>query len=328
MSPNRKNVLVGAVVLGSLLTLGWMLIQFGGNLMLPFSPATIQVRLIAERADGISNGSAVLYRGVSVGRIDQISFSPDQLRVIMVALLDKQPPLPANLRGVIRAQGLIGAGAVVILETADAQPNGQLQPDQEIPAKFVGLDFLPPEFASLANELRDTIREFRQTNLVGHLDQQVDKAGKLIDSIQALVGDKTVGDDLKTTLDNVRAVSEKADRIATNLEKFTGNLEKLSTDAGAAVNDARVTINKTQTEVLNVSKQMGDSLQRVSKLLDQFQSIAEKIDKGQGTAGEFVNDKRLYESLVDTSKQMNAAVSDLKRLLEQWEQEGVSVKFK
>jgi len=41
-----------------------------------------------------------------------------------------------------------------------------------------------------------------------------------------------------------------------------------------------------------------------------------------------VNDPRLYESLADTTRQLNATVSDLRRLLEQWEQEGVTMKLK
>jgi DNA-binding Lrp family transcriptional regulator len=41
-----------------------------------------------------------------------------------------------------------------------------------------------------------------------------------------------------------------------------------------------------------------------------------------------VNDPRLYESLVETAKELNATVSDLRRLVNQWEQEGVSLKLK
>ena len=73
---------------------------------------------------------------------------------------------------------------------------------------------------------------------------------------------------------------------------------------------------------------MGDRLTQIAKLLDQFQSVAEKIDKGQGSAGALVNDPRLYESLLDTSRELNLTIKDFKRLVEQWEQEGVSLKVK
>ena len=59
-----------------------------------------------------------------------------------------------------------------------------------------------------------------------------------------------------------------------------------------------------------------------------MQSILGKVDKGQGTAGQLVNDPRLYQSLVDTSRELNATVADLKRLIEQWEEEGVDLHLK
>ena len=36
----------------------------------------------------------------------------------------------------------------------------------------------------------------------------------------------------------------------------------------------------------------------------------------------------LYESLLDTSRELNMTIKDFKRLVEQWEQEGVSFKLK
>jgi hypothetical protein len=41
-----------------------------------------------------------------------------------------------------------------------------------------------------------------------------------------------------------------------------------------------------------------------------------------------LNDPKLYQSLLDSSKELNATISDLRRLVEQWEQEGVSLKVK
>ena len=40
-----------------------------------------------------------------------------------------------------------------------------------------------------------------------------------------------------------------------------------------------------------------------------------------------LNDPALYENLLDVSKEMKLTISDLKRLVEQWEQEGVPFKI-
>ena len=64
-------------------------------------------------------------------------------------------------------------------------------------------------------------------------------------------------------------------------------------------------------------------------MVAKVQSVAAKVDKGEGSAGQLVNDPRLYESLVDTSRGVERdRYKALKRLVEQWEKEGLSVKTK
>jgi phospholipid/cholesterol/gamma-HCH transport system substrate-binding protein len=99
-------------------------------------------------------------------------------------------------------------------------------------------------------------------------------------------------------------------------------------DASATLTDARAMIHKTQDNLDRVTSQVNDRMMQLSKLLDTFQSISSKIDQGNGTAGMLMNDPKLYQNLVETTREMNETIADLKRLVEQWEQEGVSLKMK
>ena len=76
-----------------------------------------------------------------------------------------------------------------------------------------------------------------------------------------------------------------------------------------------------------IGKLMGDRLVQIAKTIDQFESITRKINEGNGTAAMLLNDPVLYENLLDVSKEMKLTVTDLKRLVEQWEQEGVPFKL-
>ncbi|HMB96127.1 MAG TPA: MlaD family protein [Tepidisphaeraceae bacterium] len=313
--------MVGVVVLGGLLILAWMLIQFGAGFATPFAPASQSVRFVADRADGLSNGSPVTYRGVQVGRVENVSRADDQLQVYIDTALDVKPPLPENLKAIIRSQGLIGGSSLLVLELVGDKPNGTLHAGETIPAHFIGLDILPPEFAELAAEMRLTVKQIRQSDVIGHLDQQIVKAGNLLDSMQSVINDPQMRENLKVSLANIRTTTERATQVTANLEKLTTDLDTLSLNTGDA-------IAKTQHEVVDLSREMTARLEQTSRLLDQFQSISEKINKGQGTAGALVNDNRLYESLVDSARELNATVSDLHRLVQQWEQDGVSLKMK
>lgn len=319
--------MVGIVVLGGLIILGWMLIRFGGRFVSPFAPPYIIVRFVADRADGISNGSPVLYRGVTIGRVEKVSRAPDKLHVFIDTQLDKDPPLPGNVRAVIRAQGIVGGGATLYLELTGALPEGSLSPDQAIETTFIGLELLPDEFTALATELRQTIRQFREANIVTHIDDQVLKLGKLIDSAQEVIGDTKLREDLRASLASLRSTTEKADRIATGLEKFSADLPRISSEATGTLVDLRTTVNKTQTEILSVSKQVNDRLAQLGVILERAQAVADKVNSGQGTIGALVNDAELYQSLVDSAKDLSATSATLRRLLEQWEKEGLPLKL-
>ncbi len=321
MSSYRKNLLVGVTVLGALLALAWMILKFGDKPAALFIEPRLQVQFTSDRADGIADGSSVLYRGVNVGRIAKVSRDADSIHVTIDAEVDVKPPLPANIEGLIRSQGLIGSAASLNLELTGPTPQGTLQAGTKLKARFVGLDILPPEFAELAGELRATSKQFRESNIVLHVDETVK-------SIQTFVSDPKLRGDLQAAVANFRSASETANRIGANIEKVSGSLQKVSDEAGATVASARTTIEKTGAHVDDVAKQLNDRLQQIAKVLEGVQSITAKIDKGNGTAGLLVNDPKLYESLVDSARELNATISDFKRLVEQWEQEGVSFKLK
>jgi phospholipid/cholesterol/gamma-HCH transport system substrate-binding protein len=336
MSPYRKNIMVGIVVLGGLVVLGWMILQFGDAPIRMFATEQVRVTFVTDRAEGLSEGSAVVFRGVTVGKINAIERQADHQTVRIEALVDTQPPLPENVIAHIRSTGLIGSGATVsLLVPPGDQPRGQLGEGQEIKTTFVGLDLLPPEFAELAEEMKLTARQFRESNLVGDLDEAVKEATVTIRSVNEIVGDEEIKTNLKQSLKNITAATETANKIAGNLETFSKDLEAVGNEttitikkAQGAIDKASGTIEKVGGHVDDLDKQIDERMLEVAKLLASFQSIARKIDEGKGTAGAFINDKRLYESLVLTSEQLNAMMKDLNRLVEQWEQEGATLRLR
>jgi phospholipid/cholesterol/gamma-HCH transport system substrate-binding protein len=330
MSPTRRNIVVGFTVIVALAVLGWMMLKFGNAPVKVFTKTEeIPVHFVADRADGLSEGSTVSYLGVPVGRVTQMRREENQQDVIIEAMINDRPPLPGNLVGVVRTRSLISGNADLSLELAGGTtvPSGTLVKDQTVRAKFVGSELVPPEFAQLAAELEKTTRDVRDARLIAHLDETVREAGEVMRSLHDYVSDPKMRENITIAIEHFRSVTEKTDRAAENIERFSGNLQKVADDASATLTDARTMIQKTQDNVDRVTSQVNDRMMQLSKLLDTFQSISSKIDQGNGTAGMLANDPKLYQNLVETTKQMNETIADLRRLVQQWEQEGVSLKM-
>ena len=328
MPPYRRNILVGVTVLTGIVVFGWMMLTFSKNTAQLFAPPQIPVYFKAPRADGLSPGSEVRYLGVEVGRIESVSRDPDGSGVTLDATLDREPSLPANLRAQIVSASALGGTSLVSLEITGDKAQGILAPGTSIPAEYVGFQLIPPSVAQtadqigqLSTELTATVKQLRQSGAIGDLDTTIKsinaqsvKIGQFFDSLQTVFGDKNTQTDLKTAITNLRATTDKLGALADSIQK--------------ASDSANVTIKSAQTDIDSLNKQIGDRLTQIAGTLSSVQDIMQKVDQGKGTAGQLINDPRLYQSLVDTVRELNGTVSDLRRLVDQWEQEGVDLHLK
>lgn len=341
MTDRTKNLLVGSTVLAGLVLLGWMVLQFGGVAISPFTANRTIVRVLTDRADGIGEGAPVLYRGIGVGQVRGVRMADDMTNVVLTLQLNPDARVPSNVEAIIRPQGLIGGSSAVFLELTGPTANGRLTEGAEIRGQVTGMELLPKEIGQLATDLRKTSQAFRESGIIEHLDQavvnistQATKVGQVLDSVQGVVGDQKLQANLRESMENIHEVTVSAKKVVADLQQFTtklqqtsGNVDRLTAEATEATRDARSLVRNTQGNVDQITRQIGDRLVQIGLMLDTMNSISRKIDQGKGTAGMMVNDPKLYEALVDSSRQLNLTIGDLKRLVNQWEQEGLTLRL-
>ena len=347
MSPNKRNLMVGVVVLAGLGVLAWMVLKFANRAASFFLTQGTRVTVVADRADGLSDGSAVYYRGVNVGRVLGVRLAEDQT-VIIDAIIEPGRPVPNDVQGVIRTGNLLSASSSIFLEpvklvkatidpsaTAPA-PTRWLRDGDEIKAT------MPSGNALLPEGFNEALEEFQERKLIQHVDEavvtiraQAEKAGKLIESVNDLVSDEKMREDLRRSLNNIAQATEKADRIAANMEKLSQDLDGIRkqasdtmTEVRGAVGDVRQTIDKSGKHIDVTAANINGRIEEIGKVLQTFQTIATKVERGDGTAGKLVTDARLYENLAATAAELNLMVADLRRLVQQWEEDGISFKMK
>jgi phospholipid/cholesterol/gamma-HCH transport system substrate-binding protein len=335
MSPYRRNILLGVTVLGAVGIFAWMVLKFSTKTAEIFGPPQMPLQLISVRVDGLSEGSGIYYLGVNVGRVTGISRSQDGRGVSITAQVDREPPLPGNVHADITQSSLIGGASNIFLELDSKEPAGALVSGSTLKANYVGLQLLPPtvadaatQIAGMSEDIRKLSQQLRQSNVIGDLDRaiknaddQASKFGKVMDSALSLLGDEKMRDDLRAAIASIRHTTEQTDHIAGKLDALTDSLKNTSDTASVTLKDA-------QQHMDLLSKQIGDRLTQTAGLMASIQDITEKLNKGQGTAGQLLNDPRLYEALLDSAKQLNLTVGELRLLVEQWEQEGVGFKLK
>jgi phospholipid/cholesterol/gamma-HCH transport system substrate-binding protein len=307
MNAYRRNIAVGLTVLVSLLGLATMLIKFGGSSVRFFRAGhDLEIHFVCTRADGLSEGGQIKYQGVSVGRITKLRRAPDGTGVIIDGTIDTTPPLPGNVHGVIR-QSLIGGTAEISVELLAGQndPAGEIKDGATVATQFLGIDLIPAQFADLATKL-----------------------AKATTDLDLYIADPKVKENIQVSLANFRKISESVDRSADNVEQFSNQLGAIGSQARDVLDSGRATIATARADVDKIVRQVDDRMLQISKTLDTVQAVIAKVNNGEGTAGMLINDARLYQNLAEASRELNGTIAVFKRLVEQWEQEGISFKLK
>ena len=352
MSSVRKNVLVAVTVLGALAAVGWMIVQFGGTLGGLVGGGGYRVMMRAPRVDGLSEGNRVQYLGLSVGKVESIRLDDTNTAFEVVLLIRKDSGVPQNVEGVVRATNLISGGAAIDLQlVGDTAEGGQLGTgDRVIDGAFGGADLIPPEIAVLAEEVRNLVAELRSSGLVDEVQTQVAAVGELANSLNALVGDEQLRADVKEAVAGARRTVELAERSAFELQQIAATANERAgplfdeadgvlADARAVAGDVRGVVRKADATVADVQSTVGSASSQVDEILGDLRTstaqanaalsrvnaIAAKIDQGEGTLGLLINDPQVYRALNTDLILLEDFIKDTRRLVNQIEEEGVSV---
>lgn len=349
MSPNKRNLTVGVVVLAGLGVLAWMILKFANQAASFFLTKGTRVTVVAERADGLSEGSAIYYRGVPVGRVLGVTLGENQT-VRIQAIIEPDRPVPANVEGIIRTGNLLSASASIFLEPVQlvaeqVDPNAnapESQPVRLLREGDVLKATMPQGNALLPESFNEALDEFQERRLIQHVDEavvtireQAVKAGQLMDSIRGLTDDQEMRGDVKEAIARINDATKQANEIGEELKTFSRNLNDLSkqasetmTEVQGTVSDARETIDRGGQHMDVLAKNINSRIEQVGKVLEQFDAVVARMERGEGTAGKLFSDPRLYDAMAATAAELNLMVSDLRRLVQQWEQEGISFKMR
>ena len=235
MTPRNRNIVVGIVVIAALAALAWMILQFSGATMSSIFNKGTAIEISADRADGVSEGSSILYLGVPVGRVTAVKRVPNKTEVRIDALINSGETVPANVIGSIKAQSALSPAASISFETEGPALEKVLQAGDKVKAINRNVDLIPPEF-------REIIRSMRDQQLVLHLDEmlieartQLKTAGAVMESFNKIVGDPKLKTDLAASIENIRATSE-------SLNKFAVKLDALSAETTETMKQVRTTV--------------------------------------------------------------------------------------
>lgn len=237
---------------------------------------------------GLEEQAAVYIRGHKVGQVDKIhyDFTRDSAFTIDISIA-KDVALPQGTQMALISDGMLG-GMAIELQMASSE-----ETDHSVIAHGT---FLPTTYVPGLVE-----------SLQGELLVHVDEAIQGIDSLVAQLRGQVDGDHLKNTLHNV-------DRISGDLTGVSANLKHLmNKQVPGIVNNADTAIANLNTIVADLKQaDLAATVARVDTAVDGVTALIADVRSPEGTIGQLLYNKSLYNHIDATVVSADSLLVDLK----------------
>lgn len=336
----RRNMVVGGFVLLALAAFVWMLFKFRNLPLFASQFRSFMVFVQFPDAPGINKDTPVLYCGYQVGRV--MSVDPPKLvadeqgrpyhsvRVTMGIENRYLGEIPDHADIKIVKRGL-GSSYIDITVNPEKPVDGYLQMSMTLDGQVsTASEFFPPTVQKKLENLVDSIALLSQNanTIIGDPDNQVNIKLTLQHIAQAAA---QATDTLKSIRRLTDLGTERLDSAASRLDETLASFRHFS-DVGAeqavAVADR---LDETLVSFRHFSDVGAEQVEVVAFNLNnairELHVVLAKIHDGEGSAAKFINDGRLYENLLDSSKELEMSLEQIKKWAAEAREKGIRIKW-
>ncbi|MCR5050749.1 MAG: MlaD family protein [Paludibacteraceae bacterium] len=283
------------IKVGLLAALCLFLLFFGFNFLKGvniFSP-TNSYHGRFDNIHGMEEQAAVLIRGYKVGQVDKIhyDFTADSAFTIDISI-NRDITLPTGTQMALVSDGLLGGMAIELqLPASNEHSSIGTNPSAIAHGSFLPTVYVPGLMESLQGEL------------LTHVDNAVGN----VDSLVLQLKSELAGNHIKKTLQNV-------DRASDNLSSASSDLKHIMrTQVPTIVNNADAAVSNLNTVVADIKDaDIKATVARVDNAVDNVNGLVTDVRSQNGTLGQLIYNKSLYDHLDATVVSADSLLNDLK----------------
>ncbi len=312
MNSERK---VGLFFLVAMVAIAFLIMKTGQFQLFQKGEAyTLQA--VLDTATGLDKDSDVRLAGVKIGKVLSVALKDGKAVITME--IHKGVQLPEGSRVKVVAKGILGDK---YLEILPGSKEGRIGAGETLASeKAVSMDDLMDIVYSVAQDIKKITTSLSRTVGTNKGEEQI---ANILESIDKITSDLRVitarnKDNFTTSIDNIKSFTGDLKKDIPLLAK---KLDKLSTHLDEVVMENRDNLKATLANAKEGTKKLSDSL-------DYIDSIAKKIDSGEGTIGQLVNNKETGDNLNKTMLSFRRAMDSASDYLGAFSNTGVYLGFK
>ena len=276
--------------------------------------------------EGLNVSSPVLVNGYKIGTVTKITLNDKDVKLMDVFyLIDSDYKIPKAAIAYLKSLGVVdGKGIFLDFEKAcsgsDCAQNGDTLRGGSIGLLegMLGDSDVSAYSSELTKSLRSVISNIGNEGEPGALNASVRQLEQITKNINALtastntlVTSSSAG--IKKTADNMATITRSLAKSNQKIEGLLSNLDKITNDlAKSNLNNTVVKTNETLDASKVAITELKSTLQSASNTMTDLSQILKKMDSGDGSLAKLMNDKKLYQNIESTTKNLDLLLQDLR----------------
>lgn len=281
MEHRVSYTVIGAfvLVLGGMLVAGLLWLAAGGAT----TRYTTYALYLKSGAASLNRDSPVLYHGVAVGRVAEITLDPDNPTQARVLLDIRQGvPIKADTRATVDTRGVTGSGFVNLSGGASDSPQLTAKPGQPypvIPAQQNGIESLTAAAQQVARRIVEISARLQRILS----DKNINAISQSLQNIRAVTAglarrtkqlDSAI-DHLNGTLANAQTASVRLPALIDQVHATVVSIRSVANKVGGAASG----VDKTTTKLRELTPQAAHLLQQLAQASDNLNALLQQLEQ-------------------------------------------------
>jgi len=237
-----------------------------------------------ENISGLEKGGRVLFSGVNIGTVDNITFTKEGIVRVNIRVEDETVFIPADSEVTIEQASLLAGMQVAIANGISKQhmKDAEFIKGEE-PAEFTKAI---SNAATAAEKAIDDIREPLK-NTIENIEGITKEIKEGDGTAHKLIYEEEIYEDVRVAADKLR-------NILAEIDAGKGTVGKLVKDE-------------------TVYEKLASTLEEAEKAVKGIREIVESAQKGEGTLGKLIKDEEVYDNVRDITRDLKEATSKLNK---------------
>jgi len=244
-----------------------------------------------EAVTGLTVGSQVLYSGISVGAVRNLSLVRDDPRKVVARIrLSADTPVKTDTRAKLTLTGLTGTAVIQLTGGSPGSPALQAPEGKRVatipsePSALQNIAATASEIVDRVNKLLSNDNVARVTRTLEQLDQVTGAIAGEREEIAGLIRSaRAASEKLEATLASAdktlvgldQGVVQKLPEIVAKLDRTLAQLENTSQNANAMLSENREAIADFSNDGLG---QVGPTMRQLRSLIRELDDLADKVE--------------------------------------------------